>query len=249
MHGLWNTFVVLRGPIELSKNQIIDLCKISFKKGADGLLVISTIDKHSFKMDYWNKDGSIAEMCGNGLRCAVKFAVDNNLVDAGKITAATGAGKLQAVWDGKSEDIEVQVGKVKLLNKKVKIAGYSFDIADVGNPHAITFVQDLNGTPVSKIGPKVEYDKTFPNRTNVEFIEVTGRKGLKMRIWERGFGETAACGTGMVAAAAQSEALGLVNYPISVDVPGGRAEIWLDDGGFSRIKALAVTIGAGSMKL
>jgi diaminopimelate epimerase len=233
MQGLGNSFLVCQGPLELQPANIQKACS---ENAVDGFLVVAAIDKQNVRMQYWNGDGSKAEMCGNGLRCVVRFAIDNQLVKAGDITALTDVGPLKAVWDGKdSNHIEVQVGKASLNQKPVVLHNCTFYEVNVGNPHAITFVDNVKTAPVTSLGPIIETDKHFPNKTNVEFAAVRSPQQIQVRVWERGVGETKACGTGMVATACAAAQLQNVELPVEVQVPGGSAQIWQDDTGYFRM--------------
>lgn len=233
MQGLGNTFVVCLGPEKLSTDYVRKACEVN---QVDGLLMVTPISKHSVKMKYWNADGSLAEMCGNGIRCVVRFAVDKHLVEHGNIEVQTDAGILQAKWDGVDPNkIEVQVGKAKVENAPIKLRNREFFKVNVGNPHAITFVEDVNKEPVTTLGPIVENDSHFPNRTNVEFVQVESSSKIKLRAWERGVGETKACGTGMVAAALTASHIKKTLLPLTVAVPGGEAKVWLDETGYFRM--------------
>lgn len=249
MHGLGNDFVMLKGPLEITTETIATLCDRHTGIGADGLIIVST-EKDFVKMEYWNADGSVAEMCGNGLRCVTRFAVENKLAMPGIFSIQTGAGMLEVSWSGKDEDnIEVQVGKVVTEDNPINIQGEEFYIANVGNPHAITIVPDTDSAPVTSLGPKIEIDAHFPNKTNVEFVQIVDESHAKLRIWERGVGETLACGTGMVSTAMVLKKLGKTKLPITVEVPGGKAFIQLDDEGYSRISGPAVNVFNGSINI
>lgn len=248
MEGLGNEFVVLRGPVAITGQKVAQYCNRETGIGADGVLVVTPESDSEVRMEYWNADGSKAEMCGNGLRCTARYAVENNLVRAGTFIVHTPAGQLQAVWDGKDENqIEVQVGVASVDDEALQILGIDFYKANVGNPHAITYVDSVYDYPVGSIGSKVEVDTHFPHRTNVEFIEIVSPTAIKMRVWERGVGETMACGTGMVAAAIATRELRGGTLPMEVSVPGGIAKIWIDQTGFSRMKASAHIISTGSL--
>lgn len=237
MQGLGNTFVFFLGPYSPSTNEVIKHCETNH---VDGLIVVTPLEKKLVRMKYWNSDGSSAEMCGNGLRCLTRFAVDNNLVNPGAFTVKTDAGKLKVSWNDKNANrIEVQVGRVKVDKKVIELYGYEFVTANVGNPHAITLVDNIELAPVKKIGPKVEHDTYFPKRTNVEFVEIDSPHDISMRIWERGVGETLACGTGMVSAAEACVNKRLATYPLDIHVPGGTARIWVDKAGFSVMRGPA----------
>lgn len=248
MHGLGNDFVVFEGPKLPTKEEIVRYCDRHKGIGADGVLVITAYTGSEFQMNYWNADGSVAEMCGNGLRCAVRFAVENNLVNAGQIRVKTDAGLLLAVWDGQDvKTIEVQVGKVQLNKSALRLHDLTFYNVHVGNPHAVTFVEDIEDAPVLSLGPKIEVDPQFPHKTNVEFVQVVSQNEIRFRVWERGVGETLACATGMVASAFVARELQGLMLPIVVTTPGGAATVWVDEDGYARMKGPAHIVFHGTM--
>lgn len=249
MHGLGNDFIMVEGPNTVfDQVEIARLCDRHTGIGADGLIIVTPVDKHSVKMEYWNSDGTEAEMCGNGLRCVVRFAVEHEMVKPGEILVQTPAGPLKTVWDGSDyHAIEVQVGTVIDEENTVDIEGLTFHTATVGNPHAIAYVDDLDAVEVAAIGPVVELDQAFPNKTNVEFVEVASKDRIRIGIWERGSGQTLACGTGMVSCAVVSQNLSKIQLPATVEVPGGSAKIWIDDEGYTRMLGPAEVVFSGSI--
>lgn len=249
MHGLGNDFIVLQGPTELTEKQVAKLCDRHVGIGADGLLIISPHAKGA-RMEYWNADGSTAEMCGNGLRCATRFAVEQGMVKPGSFIIETAVGELRVLWNGtKTGLVEAQVGKAISENRSLRLCDMTFYTASVGNPHAVTFVDDIKTAPVASIGPIIESAEHFPHKTNVEFAQIINPSRISLRIWERGVGETLACGTGMVATAAVANELGDVTFPVQVEVPGGEAKIWCDESGFACISGPAVSVFKGSMDI
>ncbi len=238
MEGLGNTFFIAEGPLKIMPSKVEELCNQPFGEGADGVLVVTPQSPKRVKMEYWNADGSVAEMCGNGLRCVAYYAVDTKMVEPGKFTVDTPVGSLKVEWDGNTyNDVETQVGKVKIEEDPIELYGSQFYTANVGNPHAITFVKDPKTSPVTELGIKVENDPHFPNKTNVEFMRVLPENRIEMRVWERGVGETKACGTGIVAVAALARKLDLCDFPVTVMCLGGEAKVWEDDEGYMRMKA------------
>lgn len=219
MHGWGNDFVVIKGPITLSKEQIQLICDRRLGVGADGVLVVSAGD--IVKMEYWNADGTDAEMCGNGLRCVARFAVDQGMVDTDEFEVDTPVGVRRVVVS--DEVIEVELGDPK-SSGTAEIDGTSYELVDVGNPHALTQVDGLDTIDVKGIGARVESDSRFPDGTNVEFIRFVDN-AVEMRVWERGVGETSACGTGMVAAALVGKASAGLASPVTVRVPGGEGQV------------------------
>lgn len=249
MNGLKNDFIVFLGPINIAGTKVAELCDRKTGIGADGVLVVSKTDK-TIQMEYWNADGSVAEMCGNGLRCVARFAKDNHLTDLSDFVVTTPAGPLEVnCRDNQNGQVEAQIGKVTIESSALDLDGLSFYRANVGNPHAITFVVDIENAPVTTVGPIVENDEHFPNRTNVEFVELIDDSNIKMRVWERGVGETMACGTGIVAAAVLCAQQGKTTFPTRVHVRGGSATVSVDSQGFARLKAPVETTGTGSVEL
>ena len=223
MEGCGNDYVYVNGfntkidnPNELSKI----VSDRHFGIGSDGLIVINPSEVADFKMSMYNADGSEGKMCGNGIRCVAKYVYDYKMIDKEVITVETLAGiktlKLNVV-NGKVKTVRVNMGspiinakdvpvisdKEKVINEPVVIDGkeYGITCVSMGNPHAITFVDDTDSLKIEKIGPGFEKNEIFPDRVNTEFIQIIDRKTIKMRVWERGSGETLACGTGACATA------------------------------------------------
>lgn len=228
MHGLSNDFVVVDGPIDPDPAEVRAVCDRRTGVGADGLLAVSLGSSGgALRMQYWNADGSTAEMCGNGLRCVVRYGVDRGLVEAGELMVETPVG-LKAARVLADGDISVDLGPVRVHQSTIELHGRPWSTVDVGNPHAVTFVPDPAGAPVTTEGPVVETDRHFPNGTNVEYASVDGDR-IVMRVWERGVGETQACGTGMVAAAAAARRSHPEIDRWMVTVPGGTGAVEFDD--------------------
>jgi len=224
MQGLGNDFVVLDGPLSLSEEEIVELCDRRFGVGADGVLVVTNGDP--IRMEYWNADGSQAEMCGNGLRCVARYAYDRGWAPDRNFGVQTPVGVRGARI--LEDAIEVEVGRPTVTGHTT-IEDRRYHLIDVGNPHAVVEVENLTGFDVLTVGPGVETDPQFSNGTNVEFMRV--RDGfVGMRVWERGVGETLACGTGIVAAAFVASKMAKLESPIQVHTPGGDAEVDLRDG-------------------
>lgn len=225
MQGLGNDFVVLDGPVTLTAADVAALCDRRRGVGADGVLTV-TGGQGTVRMEYWNADGSAAEMCGNGLRCVARYAFDRGLSAAAEFVVDTAVGPRRVMV---GETVTVELGPVDVGESTV-VDGAEFRCASVGNPHAVTFVDDAGLADVAGVGPRVERDPRFPRGTNVEFVTVEGEAELRLRVWERGVGETLACGTGAAAAAAVAHALGYVEESVAVRLPGGEARIGLRDG-------------------
>lgn len=221
-----------------------------FGVGSDGLILICKSDVADFQMKMFNQDGSQAEMCGNGIRCVGKFVYDKGLTNSKNITIETLAGikTLEMnVEDGKVKDITVNMGKPILEEESipckadekienishVKIQAldknFEFTCISMGNPHAITIVEDTKNFDVEKYGKIIEVDNHFPNRTNVEFVNVIDKNNINMRVWERGAGETLACGTGSCASTVACILNGLVDRKVKVHLLGGDLLIEWDE--------------------
>jgi diaminopimelate epimerase len=224
MQGLGNDFVVLDGPLSLSQDEVVELCDRRFGVGADGVLVVTNGDP--IRMEYWNADGSTAEMCGNGLRCVARYAYDRGWAPDRNFGIQTPVGTRGArVLE---DAIEVEIGRPTVTGHTA-IGDRRYHLIDVGNPHAVLVVDDPSGFDVLAVGPAVEGDPQFPNGTNVEFMKVSDGV-VDMRVWERGVGETLACGTGIVAAAFVATKTDKLVGAIQVHTPGGHAEVELRDG-------------------
>lgn len=222
MQGLGNDFVVLDGPQHLDRDEIVQICDRRFGIGADGVLIVTRGDP--IRMEYWNADGSVAEMCGNGLRCVARYAYDRGWAPDRNFAIQTPVGmRATRVLEDR---VEAELGRPRSDGTR-SLLGTDYELIDMGNPHAVTFVEDLSSVDVAAIGPALQAE--FENGANVEFVTRDG-PGIEMRVWERGVGETAACGTGMAAAAvAAIDRFGLTT-PVRVSVPGGVGNIDLRDG-------------------
>lgn len=224
MQGLGNDFVVLDGPMSLETEEIVALCDRRFGVGADGVLIVS--DGDPVRMEYWNADGSPAEMCGNGLRCIARYAYDKGWADDRNFTVQTPVGvrSVRVLED----TVEAALGAVSVTGHTT-IDGQRLHLVDVGNPHAVVVVEDPGDVDVPAVGSRLGTDSTFPAGTNVEFMTVSDGE-VRMRVWERGVGETSACGTGMVAAAFVATKTDKLEGPIAVNVPGGKGRVEFRDG-------------------
>jgi diaminopimelate epimerase len=229
MHGLGNDFVVVDGGVDLDPALIAGLCDRRFGVGADGVLRV-TAPGGQVRMEYWNADGSEAEMCGNGLRCVARFALERGLTQAVEFVVLTPVGE-RRVSVADSGSVLVELGEVS-FGPVVEIEGLEFHTASLGNPHAVVFVAEPAAADVAGLGRRVGTDRSrFPQGTNVEFVRVVGPQRLEMRVWERGIGETLACGSGIVAAAAvahQTEMVTVSSGQLTVQVPGGEATVRFD---------------------
>jgi len=235
MHGVGNDFIIF-DPEEVEGADFSDLarkaCDRHFGVGGDGILVPTPSEVADLRMVYFNSDGSTSEMCGNGIRCLARYARDRELIEGGALTVETGAGvkKVVLLGDGSSR---VDMGPPG-FDPEVELHGFTFLRVSMGNPHAVAFFeseQELEALDLRKVGPPVENHPLFPERTNVEFVHVRGEHEVRMRIWERGAGETLASGSGSCAAAVAAARRGFAKSPVRVVLDGGAVEIeWAGDG-------------------
>jgi diaminopimelate epimerase len=221
MQGLGNDFVLVEGPRQMTSDEIARVCDRRFGVGADGLLMVT--NGSPVVMDYWNADGSPAEMCGNGLRCVARYAHDR-WGAPNEFLVDTPLGARSVVIEG--ADVEVEIGPVRIEGEET-IDGERYVLVDTGNPHAVRIVEDPATVDVAAVGAKVAREAGFDAGCNVEFMRSRGDT-VEMRVWERGVGETLACGTGMVAAA--FVALDGQDGNISIVVPGGTGRVRIADG-------------------
>jgi len=234
MQGLGNDFILIDSRSENLKeldlkNLAQEICDRHFGAGADGLLIVWPSDKANYRMQIFNPDGSEPEMCGNGIRCFAKYVYEKDKLSTDVISVETQAGiMVPAIIEegGVVSAIEVDMGAPKTSQKsKVKIQNYEFWEVNMGNPHAVIFVEDLSAIDIKEIGPQIENDTHFPNRTNVEFVKVISKDEIEMVVWERGAGETLACGTGACAAVVASSLAGATSRKVLAHLPGGDLNI------------------------
>jgi diaminopimelate epimerase len=241
MHGLGNDFVIIDSRTEpldgIDLSQLaIKLCDRHYGIGADGVLIAGPSDKADVNMRVLNPDGSEAEMCGNGIRCFVKYIYETLNVKKDLISVETLAGIiLPSILEhkGRTAIVEVDMGApVEIQGSKVKVQNRTFDatLVSMGNPHCVIFVDDLGKISIDELGPMIESNKMFPNRTNVEFVQVISPKEAMVKVWERGAGETLACGTGACASAVAGNTLGKLEKDVLIRLPGGNLDIeWQED--------------------
>jgi diaminopimelate epimerase len=249
MHGLGNCFVViddLRGRLPAGidlKALARRVCDRNTGVGADGLIVVRRADGADLRMSIFNEDGSEAEMCGNGVRCVARYAVDEGLTDATELKVDTRAGLIRTRLVG-GDRVEVDMG-VPALSPPVIEGGRSFTIVSMGNPHAVAFVDDLAFDWRAE-GALVERARSFPERTNVEFVKIRGPREAEVKVWERGCGETLACGTGACAVAVAGAVEGVLERaPVAIHLPGGPLDIHWTEAGSVLMTGPAVTICRG----
>lgn len=243
MEGLGNDFIVIDGPEDLYPQQIAELCDRRRGIGADGVLEVAPLSNVRVRMRYWNADGGAAEMCGNGLRCVARYAHDRNLVDAEVFTVETAVGP-RVVELRSNGLVRVQLG-TPVVGTELEVGGVTVHTVEVGNPHAISWVEDTKRAPVRQLGPEIETSDQFPDGTNVEFATVSGPNRIDLRVWERGVGETLACGSGAAAAAFLAHEQGYVDSSATVRLLGGELRVDLDEDG-AWIEGPAKTVFSGT---
>lgn len=251
MHGIGNDYVYVDCFKETVDNPVETAIKVSdrhFGIGSDGLVLIKPSEVADFRMDMYNADGSQAEMCGNAIRCVGKYVYDYGLTDKTSISVETLAGIKYldlTVKDGKVDIVTVDMGAPELtarnipvisdneqvINEKIYVAGKEWEMTCVsmGNPHCVVFIDEpVKDFLLEKIGPDFENHKRFPKRINTEFIEVLDRRNVNMRVWERGSGETMACGTGACASAVAAALCGHTEDEITLHLLGGDLKVRWD---------------------
>ena len=254
MEGLGNDYVYVdctKQNLENASNLAKIISDRHFGVGSDGLILIKSSKKADFRMQMFNSDGTEAEMCGNGIRCVGKYVYDKGLTDKTTLKIETLAGIKVLnlnVEDGKVKTVKVDMGEpildYKLIPAKdgkvykskdgIKFYKVNIDIegnlkeltcVSMGNPHGIDFANNIEKLKIEKFGPIIEVDEHFPNKVNVEFIEILDKHNIKMRVWERGAGETLACGTGACASVVASFLNGYTERNVTVELLGGKLEI------------------------
>lgn len=272
MQGLGNDYVYvncfqekIENPAELAKF----VSDRHFGVGADGLILIKPTPLADCEMEMYNADGSQGAMCGNGIRCVAKYAYDYGLVDKETITVNTKSGVKTlelTVEDGKVSKVRVNMGAPILEARQIPILcsqeqavqlplevdGKTYQITGVsmGNPHAVVCVEDVKGLKLEELGPKFKNHPAFPDRVNTEFIRVLDRSTVEMRVWERGSGETLACGTGACAVAVACIVNGYTDERVTVKLLGGDLDIYWDrEANLVYMTGPAVTVFDGELFL
>ena len=265
MQGLGNDFVFVDGrrfKIPNPKKTARFLCDRRRGVGADQLLILGKSRKADFRMEIYNADGSVAGMCGNGLRCLARYVRDQKLSTRSEIRIETSSGirTAQVISRGKvtvdmglpvlkSREIPVNLSG-RVINRPIRVDGKELRATclSMGNPHCVLFVEDLENAPVGKLGPVIERHNLFPQRTNVEFVRVGSHREIEMRVWERGAGETLACGSGACAATVASVLNGFTDRKVDVKLPGGVLQIeWDRDSGHVFMTGPAETVFKGEV--
>ena len=250
MHGCGNDYVYVNGAAEHIKHKkelVIAASDRHFGIGSDGVIFINPSEIADFEMEMYNADGSRSEMCGNGIRCVGKFVYDHGLTDKTEVTVES-FGKIKYlqlnVEEGKVSGVRVNMGAPELkaelvpvvskneqvVDEEIEVNGkrYRMTCVSMGNPHAVVFMDDVESMKIEEIGPFFENHDRFPNRTNTEFVKVIDDSHVQMRVWERGSGETLACGTGCCATAVACVLNGYTKNHVFVKVLGGEIEIEWD---------------------
>lgn len=270
MHGLGNDYVYIDAINQKIENES-SLAKFvsnrHFGIGSDGLILICKSEVADFKMRMFNSDGSEAEMCGNGIRCVGKFVYDKRLTNKTTVKIETLAGIKTLILntkDGKVETARVDMGEPILEAEKIPVISteepvknleleaenkkFKFTCVSMGNPHAITIVENTKEFEVEKYGKVLEVDKAFPKKANIEFAQIVDRQNINMRVWERGAGETLACGTGACATAVACNLNGLTDRKVNIELLGGTLNIeWNETDNHVYMTGPAVTVFDGEL--
>lgn len=280
MQGCGNDYVYVNGfeeqiPQEKKPELVRRLSDRHFGIGGDGVIFINPSEQAEFEMEMYNADGSRAEMCGNGIRCVAKYVYDYGLTDSEHISIISGGHvkyldltveKANANDRGKVSKVRVNMGNPILIPEQIPVvaegdcavdtpivvdgAEYRMTCVSVGNPHAVIFTEGVAQMDLEKIGPSFENHERFPKRTNTEFVEIMDRQNVFMRVWERGTGETLACGTGCCATAVACILNGLTDDKITVKVLGGEIQIeWDREQNLVFMTGPAVTVFEGEVEV
>ena len=272
MHGLGNDYVyidAINQNIENESSLAQFVSNRHFGIGSDGLILICKSEVADFKMRMFNSDGSEAEMCGNGIRCVGKFVYDKGLTNKTTVKIETLAGIKTLILntkDGKVETAKVDMGEPILEAEKIPVISnenpvknlilnaegknFKFTCVSMGNPHAITVVDNTENFDVEKYGKVLEVDKAFPKKANIEFAQIVDKHNIKMRVWERGAGETLACGTGACATAVACNLNGLTERKVNIELLGGNLEIeWNKEDNHVYMTGPATTVFEGTLEI
>ena len=274
MHGCGNDYIYVDGAKEIltpqEKPEVVRrLSDRHFGIGGDGVIFINPSREADFEMEMYNMDGSRAEMCGNGIRCVAKFVYDKGLTDKTSISVIS-CGKIKyltlTVENGKVSTVEVNMGspifkskdipvisdKEEVIGDEIEVDGeiYKMTCVSMGNPHAVVFMDEVAGLPLEKIGPLFENHVRFPKRINTEFVKVLDENTVEMRVWERGTGETLACGTGACATVVACVLNGLTKEQVTVKLLGGNLQIqWDRESNLVYMTGPATTVFEGEIEI
>lgn len=276
MHGLGNDFIVIDDrseTLDLSEGAVEYLCDRNFGIGADGLMLLRPASMTDADFSWWfrNSDGSVAEMCGNGIRCMAKFIADNGLIapeaDSVRIETLIGVRPIQFTRDaaGHLEMATVDMGEpildpaaipTTLAGEMVfecpletELGTFNVTAVSMGNPHAVIWVDDVDEAPLDTVGPLIETHPAFPNKTNVEFAQYMGDVLIRVRVWERGVGETLACGTGACATLVAATLACHVGREATIELDGGELRVRWDTDEHVYMTGPAVTVFSGSFEV
>ncbi len=276
MQGCGNDYVYVDGakenlPKEKKPEIVRFLSDRHFGIGGDGVIFVNPSDEADFEMEMYNMDGTRSEMCGNGIRCVAKFVYDKGLTDKTSISIISGGSVKYLdlnVENGKVSTVKVNMGspilkaadipviaddtEQEVIAEKIEVAGKTYEMTCVsmGNPHAVVFMDDVAGLAIEEVGPFFENHERFPNRTNTEFIKVVDDSHIEMRVWERGTGETLACGTGTCAAVVACVLNGLTGDEVEVKLLGGTLKIkWDREENLVYMTGPATTVFEGEIEL
>lgn len=274
MHGCGNDYIYVDGnkeqiPAEDKPEVVRRLSDRHFGIGGDGVIFINPSREADFEMEMYNMDGTRAEMCGNGIRCVAKFVYDKGLTNQTSIRIVS-CGKVKYlelnVEDGKVSTVKVNMGSPILRASEIPVIAdneevifdrievgeeiYEMTCVSMGNPHAVVFVDNLSDFPIEKIGPQFENHVRFPKRINTEFVKVLDSETIEMRVWERGTGETLACGTGACASVVACVLNGLTGEQVTVKLLGGNLQIrWDRNENLVYMTGPATTVFEGEIEL
>ncbi len=272
MHGCGNDYIYIDGAKErIAQEEKAEFVRRAsdrhFGVGGDGVIFINPSEEADFEMEMYNADGSRAEMCGNGIRCVAKYVYDKGLTDKTDISVIS-CGKIKYlqlfIKDGKVDTVRVNMGAPELRAELVPVVceseqavdeticvqgqDYKMTCVSMGNPHAVVFMDGVRELDIEKIGPFFEKHERFPRRTNTEFVEVIDRQTVLMRVWERGTGETLACGTGACATVVACILNGLTDETVTVKLLGGELTItWDREADLVYMTGPAATVFDGDM--
>ncbi|MEM2342347.1 MAG: diaminopimelate epimerase [Candidatus Bathyarchaeia archaeon] len=272
MHGLGNDYILIDNRDGRLCDEVLSplaqkLCRRRFSVGADGLLLVYDSNVADVKMRIFNADGSEAEMCGNGIRCLAKYCYEGGVIVKSeiRIETLTGIKTVQLnIEDGRVKAVRVDMGIPIFKRERIPIAGegefineelkvndevFKATCLSVGNPHCVIFIENVDDFPVAYYGPRIENHPLFPKRINVEFAQVIRQDLIKVRVWERGVGETLACGTGACASVVAGNILGKVNRECTVQLPGGELKIEYDESNRIFMTGPAETVYKGIISL
>jgi len=275
MHGLGNDYLVIdamqKSPPEATLPALAKaMSDRHFGVGSDGLILVLPSRLADFKMRIFNSDGSEAEMCGNGIRLFAKFVYERGCTHERDLEVETLAGIIRPhlrVRDNQVQSVRVDMGAPRFARSEIPMKGthqpqvvkerlrvggqrYSITALSMGNPHCVLFVEDVDRAKVEEIGPAIEHHDLFPRRTNVEFVQIVGEGEIKMRVWERGAGETLACGTGASAALVAAVLNGLSPRKATLHLPGGDLKVnWIADDDHVFIDGPAAEVCTGETRL